>query len=250
MLLLLLYKVRIFHFRIKYNYPNISKNVQLRPTNHDSTLKSPETISLYSNIVYIRFARWRQCTASYRDRYFHLNVKVSSFWAFLIFYERTFILWRSHGKQHREIEAIFTSNVIVATDTSVMRISRWNSIEKRWSVPDTDQDTGEKVSEKTEKGEEIKLLRERGKKSAIKMAKCLLTVSTAIYLEAPMVFDITRACIAIDGSENPFWGMVRLMVCFACETLRQSGWWRVIICEMINWTEKISRHVLGIKKVD
>lgn len=173
LLLLLLYKfVLYFHFRLNYNYP---KHFEECPTPSNklwfhTEVKSPETISLYSNIVYIRLARWRQCTASYRSRYFHPNVKVSSF-GHSLFFTSTFIPWRSHGKQHREIEAIFTSNVIVAADTSALRISRWNSIEKRSSVPDTDHDTGKKVSEKTEKGEEIKLLRERRKKkSAIKMA--------------------------------------------------------------------------------
>lgn len=88
LLLLLLYKfVLYFHFRLNYNYP---KHFEECPTPSNklwfhTEVKSPETISLYSNIVYIRLARWRQCTASYRSRYFYPNVKVSSFGHSLFF---------------------------------------------------------------------------------------------------------------------------------------------------------------------
>lgn len=51
---------------------------------------------------------------------------------------------------------------------------------------------GKSVREDGERGRDKIAEGKREKKSAIKMARCLLTVSTAIYLEAPMVFSILR----------------------------------------------------------
>ena len=149
------------------------------------------------------------------------------------------------GKQHREIEAILTwatwswlqhgynkrsADIAMKLDRKAFERTRYRS--------------GEKVSGKTEKGGEIKLPREKGeKKISYKNGEVSLNREYRYLSRSTYgVLDITRACIAIDGSENPFWGVVWLMICFARETLRQSGWWRVIICEMINWTEKISRE--------
>lgn len=159
------------------------------------------------------------------DQVFPPNVKVSSFGAFLIFYERTFIPWRSHGKQHREIEATFNVIVDIAMklDRKAFERTRYRSRYRRKSVREDGERGRDKIAEGKEKKKK-KISYKNGEQ------RCLLTVSTAIYLEAPTV-DITRACIAIDGSENPFWGTVRLMVCFACETLRDKvdddAWWYV-----------------------
>lgn len=154
-------------------------------------------------------------------------------------------MWRSHGEATpRNWSHPHVSNVIVAT-TWIQQAFRGYRDETRsksvraYQIPIR----GKSVREDGERGRD-KIAEGKGrKKISYKNGEVSLNREYRYLSRSTYgVLDITRACIAIDGSENSFWGVVWLMICFARETLRQSGWWRVIICEMINWTEKISRE--------
>lgn len=87
------------------------------------------------------------------------------------------------------------TDIAMKLDRKAFERTRYRSRYRRKSVREDGERGRDKIAEGKEKKKKINY--KNGEQ------RCLLTVSTAIYLEAPMV-DITRACIAIDGSENPF----------------------------------------------